>query len=285
MAKALIATFSQYGSTRKVSELIAKGFLSANWEIDHFIIGSNDVPALTGYDVIGIGSPTYFFRPPFIVKDFILSLKNLSQISSFVFVLHGTHQGTCGNWIRNQLKAKGAKDLGYFLCTGADYWMGYIKRGYMFAPDSPSDNELSDAEEFGKIISKRFGEQDPEVEPYDSSIPAMYGLEKFLTNRTFSKLMYSKTFRADKTCDNCGICIKVCPTKNITEKVNGRPEWHSNCMLCATCELSCPKDAIHSAFDWSVFAPFMSFNINKAKKKGIPYANVEHSGGKTRLLN
>lgn len=152
MAKVLIATFSQYGSTGKVSEQITKSLRSSNWEVDHFSIGSDSVPDLKEYDVIGIGSPTYFFRPPFIVKDFVKSLKDLHQISSFVFFLHGTHQGNCGNWIRKQLKTKGAKDLGYFLSYGPDYWMGYLKRGYMFSPDSPSEKEFSSADEFGRTV-------------------------------------------------------------------------------------------------------------------------------------
>jgi flavodoxin/NAD-dependent dihydropyrimidine dehydrogenase PreA subunit len=281
MIKALIATFSQTGSTEKVSEQIAKGLRSAGWEIDHFSIGSNDVPDLKIYDVIGIGSPTYYYRPPFIVRDFIQSLKKLSQTSSFVFILYGTHLGNCGNWIRNQLNVRGSKDLGYFYCAGADYYMPYVKRRHLFSPDSPTEKELSSAEEFGKTVTKRFNEENPEIEPFDSSTPIMYGLERFFANRTFSRLLYSKVFRVDNNCNSCGICIKRCPTNNITEKGKGQPQWHSNCLLCATCELNCPKDAIHSAFDWFIFAPFMNYNINMAKKKSIPYVKVEHSSGKT----
>ena len=90
-----------------------------------------------------------FFRPPFIVEDFVNNLKGLENKSFFVFVLHGTHPGNCPNWIRRKLKTKGAKDLGYFISFGVDFWMGYIKRGIMFSPpDSPTKTELSSAEDF-----------------------------------------------------------------------------------------------------------------------------------------
>lgn len=284
MVKLLIATFSQTGSTKKVASQIANGLTSSNWEFTHYNISGNGLPDLDEYDVIGIGTPTYFFRPPFIVMDFIENLKNLKGKSSFVFVLHGTHPGDCGNWIRRRLKSKGTKDLGYFSSFGKDYWMGYIKRGIMFSPDSPSENDLASAEGFGKEMVARYKDKNPKVEQYDPPTPLMYGIERMLVARPFAKLMYSKTFRADSNCDNCGICIKKCPVNNITEKSNGKLTWHSDCILCATCELSCPKDAIHCAFDWIIFAPFMHYNIRKSKNKQIPFAKVEHSGGKTRLV-
>jgi flavodoxin/NAD-dependent dihydropyrimidine dehydrogenase PreA subunit len=284
MKKVLIATFSQAGSTKKIADQIAKGLSSSDWEIDYFNISEKQVPYTDEYDVIGIGTPTYFFNPPFIVKDFVNNLRNLQDKSSFVFVLHGTHRGDCGNWIRRKLKSKGTKDIGYFTSYGADYWLGYIKRGVMFSPESPTESELAAAEKFGEKVAAAFTEQNPEVDPFDPSTPIMYGLERMLVARPFAKLMYSKTFSADKNCDNCGICIQECPVQNITEKSNGKPKWHSNCMLCATCELSCPKDAVHSAFDWFIFAPFMNYNIRASKNKNIPYANVEHAGGKTQLI-
>jgi len=284
MAKVLIASFSQTGSTKKVADLIAKGLQSSNWEITHCNISESDIPKLDEYDIIGIGSPTYFFRPPFVVLDFVNKLERLNKKSTFVFVTHGTHTGSCGNWIRKTLIRKGSIDLGYFKSFGEDYWLGYIKRGVMFSPGSPSNMELDSAEEFGKALISRYGDKNLMVEPFDPSTPAMYSIEKMLVARPFAKLMYSKTFKADKACDNCGLCIKECPINNISEKKNGKPKWNSNCMLCATCELICPKDAVHSAFDWMIFAPFMTYNIKKSKKKGIPFAAVEHSGGKTHLL-
>ncbi|MDX1284751.1 MAG: hypothetical protein R3182_07065, partial [Draconibacterium sp.] len=168
---------------------------------------------------------------------------------------------------------------------GADYWLGYIKRGVMFSPDSPTDTELNAAEEFGKKIMDADNDDNPKTVPYDPPTPIIYGLERMLVARPFAKLMYSKTFSANKNCDLCRVCIDKCPTKNIIQKKNGKLKWKSDCMLCATCELSCPKDAIHSAFDWVIFAPFMNYNIRASKNKKIPYANVVHSEGKTKLIS
>lgn len=282
MTKVLIASFTQSGSTKKVADLIAKGLKTSDWEITHLNISVSDIPKIEEYDIIGIGSPTYFFRPPFIVMDFINSLDGLNNKATFVFISHGTHSGDCGNWIRRTLKSKGSRDLGYFKSFGRDYWLGYVKRGVLFSPDSPSIKELDSAEKFGKALITRYHDPKLAVESFDQSTPVIYGIERMLLARPFAKLMYSKTFRADSRCDSCGLCIKKCPVNNITEKKDGKPKWNSNCILCASCELVCPKDAVHSAFDWMIFAPFMNYNIRKSKKKQIPYVNVEHKDGETR---
>ena len=285
MIKILIATFSQSGATKKVAMQIAKGLSESGCEVTHFKIDEVNTPDLETFDIVGIGTPTYFFRPPFIVMDFIGRLKGLENKSSFVVITHGTNQGDCGNWLRRKLKEKRSRDLGYFGCFGADYWLGYVKRGVMFSPDSPDEVELAHAEKFGKKLVSRFESQSPVVEPFDPKTPPMYALERMLVARPFAKLFYSKTFRVDSKCDNCGICIKKCPVSNISEKENGKLKWQSKCILCATCELSCPKDAIHAAFDWLIFAPFMQYNIRHSKKKGIPFVKVAHLKGKTNVIH
>ncbi|MDX1285952.1 MAG: flavodoxin family protein, partial [Draconibacterium sp.] len=118
MKKVLLATFSQSGSTKKIADQIAKGLQSSNYEVSHFNITNNSTPNPDEFDIIGIGTPTYFFNPPFIVQDFVNNLTNIENKASFVFVLHGTHRGNCGNWIRRKLKSKGTKDLGYYASYG-----------------------------------------------------------------------------------------------------------------------------------------------------------------------
>lgn len=237
MTKVLIATFSQNGSTKKIADQIALGLGSANFDVSQLSITENKSPDIKEYDIIGIGTPTYFFRPPFNIIDFVSNLQRLENKSTFVFISHGTNQGNCGNWIRA----------------------------------------------FGRSIASRYTVQSPQIEKFDPPTPFLYGLERMFVSRPLAKIMYSKTFRADNNCDNCRICIKKCPIGNISENTYGKLKWQSKCLLCATCELSCPKDAIHSALDWVIFAPFMTYNIRHSKNKKIPFVNVTHRKGKTVL--
>jgi ferredoxin/flavodoxin len=51
------------------------------------------------------------------------------------------------------------------------------------------------------------------------------------------------SFHADKKCNKCGICAKVCPVQNIT-LAEGKPVWHHKCEQCFACLQWCPQEAI-----------------------------------------
>lgn len=279
--KVLLVEFSQTGSTLKIGDEIAMGIQSLGCEISFHTINGKELPNFDEFDIIGIGTPVYAFRPPYLVTDFINTLPDLSGKSFFVFVLHGTNPGNTGNLIRRRLKRKHGKDVGYFLCHGADYFVGYLKRGYLFSPDSPTKFELGSAFRFGKLVVRRDQSDIRETEKYDRPTPLIYAIERVTTSRLLTKKLYTKMFRVNGRCDGCEKCLKTCPTHNIVMGIDKRPVWNNNCLLCATCELECPKDAIASCYDWNVFAPFMNYNIHRAKKKRVPYVRVSHEGGKT----
>jgi NAD-dependent dihydropyrimidine dehydrogenase PreA subunit len=65
------------------------------------------------------------------------------------------------------------------------------------------------------------------------------------------RFFLSKTFIAGSGCDNCGICIKGCPTRSI-KMVNDRPYWKLTCESCMRCLNNCPKNAIEAAHGMAV---------------------------------
>jgi len=60
------------------------------------------------------------------------------------------------------------------------------------------------------------------------------------------RFFLSKTFIANYNCNNCGICIKECPTSSI-KLVGGRPYWKLTCESCMRCLNRCPERAIEAA--------------------------------------
>lgn len=282
--RVLIAEFSQTGSTLKVGDEIAMGLQSYGCEVSFQTINGTGLSSLNDFDIIGIGTPVYAFRPPFLVMDFINSLPDLNGKYFFVFTLHGTFPGNTGNIIRRKLQKKHGHDAGYLLCHGADYFIGYLKQGYLFSPDSPTKSDLQSAFEFGKKVATRCQSDIRKTERYDHSTPFIFALERLTTNRLITKMLYTKMFKADGRCNGCEICVKRCPTHNIVMGLDKKPVWQKNCLLCATCELKCPNDAITSCYDFVGFAPFMFYNIRKAKKEKIPYVRVRQEGGKTIRL-
>ncbi|MCX5851720.1 MAG: 4Fe-4S binding protein [Deltaproteobacteria bacterium] len=88
-----------------------------------------------------------------------------------------------------------------------------------------------------------------------------------------------------KKCNSCGICIKKCPTKNITMNKKDFPKWGRNCISCWYCEMSCPTEAITSTVDWPIMIPFMKYNISKALSTlSIDKTKVTFSKGKVKRI-
>ena len=286
MPKSLIVYFSQGGTTARVAEHIANGLRTAEFQVDLCNMKDERPPDLGGYDLFGIGLPVYYFRPPFNVTDYVSGLPDLNGLPAFVFVLHGTYRGDAGNAIRHALARRGAREVGYFHCRGADYALIYLKKGYLFSPDHPTAEELAQSEAFGREVAAHAAGQ-PYARPEDDQPPSMvYRLERFLTNRWLARQVYSRLFRVDaKKCTACGLCTKLCPTGNITEDKGGHPVWGRNCLLCLTCEMKCPQDAITSPVSWLLFQPFIIYNVRQASRDpSLDHVRVIHSHSRTQLV-
>jgi len=65
------------------------------------------------------------------------------------------------------------------------------------------------------------------------------------------RFFLSKTFIANYNCNNCGICIKECPTSSIMY-VENRPYWKLTCESCMRCLNNCPQKAIEAAHGMAV---------------------------------
>ena len=290
MFKGLIVYFSQGGTTARVAESIAAGLRKEGYEIDLCNMKDKRPPDLSEYELFGIGYPVYYFRPPFNVTDYVNSLPDLAGLQAFVFVLHGTYQGDASNPIRRTLTRKGAREVGYFHCLGADFYLSYLKEGYLFSPDHPTKEELARAEAFGHqvagyAVGKPYILHEKEPPP-----PMVYHLERFLMSRWLVRQMYSRQFRVDaEKCTGCGLCIKLCPTRNITDRASGHPAWGRDCLLCLTCEMKCPEDAITSSagslFSRLLVIPHLCIlhNIRHASSDpSLDYVRVVHRHGRTK---
>ena len=56
-----------------------------------------------------------------------------------------------------------------------------------------------------------------------------------------------KSVRIDKDCNSCGVCVKICPMKNL-KVTNGKIDHNNNCTICYRCVNKCPQKAITSFF-------------------------------------
>lgn len=286
MSKCLIVFFSQGGTTRTTAEAVAKGLRAGNHDVDLHNLKDGPPSDQEKYDVLGIGCPAQYYRPAIIVSDYLDSLPDLSGKPVFTFILHAAYPGDAGNMVRRELEKKGGKEMGYARYPGAGYFLGYLKQGYQFSPKHPKPDMVAQAELFGRELSARIAGKAYAKADYDAPTPMIYRLERFLTNRLLIRQLYSRLFGVNrKKCSACGVCMKLCPTRNISEDNSGRPVWGRNCIFCFACETKCPKEAIASPVTWFMFWPFMVYNTRTAAADpAIEHARVTHANGRTTVV-
>jgi len=190
MKKALIAYFSQGGTTRSISEQILSGIKKSGFHVDLYNIADDHPPDINDYAMIGVGSPTYIFRPPFNVLKYIKSLPELNGLPFFIFVLYGTKPGATGKILRHALFIKGGRQIGYAKFKGADFFLGYLQRGFLFSPDNPDKNELENAHAFGQTITDNYSDGNYIKSEKDLN-PGIVSIENLITKKFFVKYIYS----------------------------------------------------------------------------------------------
>lgn len=286
MRKALIAYFSQNGSTARVGETIARGLRAEGYQVHLHNVNDGPAPSPGGYDLLGIGSPVFYFRPPFLMQDYVDALPKLRGIPAFVYVVHGTYRGDTASSLRKTLSRKGARDIGQFASLGYDTFFSYIKEGFLFSHRYPRPEDFDSAEGFGREVAARASGKPFIPESPDPRPRNIYRLERFFTNRWLTRHIYSRLFTVDvKKCKGCGLCARACPTRNIVLEAPGLLKRGRACILCLGCEAKCPEGAITSPVSWPMFRPFMMYNVYHASRDlALEYVRVLHSRGRTRFV-
>ena len=291
MPRAAIVYFSQNGTTAQVAGSIAAGLRDAGYGVVLSNLRDEPPPDVGSCDILGIGSPVYYYRLPFNVTDYLESLPPIEDKPVFYFLVHGSHAFDAVNSLRHFVARRGAIDVGYFHCYGEAYFLGHLREGYLFSPDHPSSHELERATAFGTDAARRAAEGRSASAKDEPRPPFVYRMERRMLDRWLVEQLYSRLFKVDpEKCTACGICLDICPTKNIRENEDGRPLWGRNCLYCLSCEMQCPEDAIRSAISRPItrmlIRPLLRYNVkNWARETGLDHVAVLHERGQTRRLD
>jgi len=151
--KVLIIYFSQTGSTKKIAEAIQKGILKSGNVGDITQIKKVDINILKSYDLIGIGTPTFYFREPVNVKNFIMHLDKLEGKHCFIFATHGSVIGNTFYYMEEELNKKGLKVIGAF-----DTYANSSMRVYptpMHTAGHPDEIEIREAKNLENQFAKK----------------------------------------------------------------------------------------------------------------------------------
>ena len=189
-------------------------------------------------DRVGLVFPVHIWGVPFHVVQFVNHLQ----------VKHGTHlfavAVNAGQPAATLLQMqKLMSNQGFLLASGYSVVMpsNYTPWGGP-GPIDRQQRLFRDAQEKVKEIADAvlLGERN-EVERGPLWQNILFSWIYKLSFRKVSKM--DEKFWVDDRCNGCGICLKVCPAKNINV-INEKPVWLHHCEQCLACLQWCPQEAI-----------------------------------------
>jgi len=264
--KTLIIYFSQTGNTRQIAERIHDGIARVTGQCDIRPLSDIDNKSLLDYDLVGLGSPVFYYKEPFHVRDFIESLPELSDRHWFIFCTHGNVIGNFFSSVADLLKKKKAIVIGYHN-SYANITVPYYPRP-SYTSGHPDAYDLEQAEAFGREMAER----SPKITGPDSGLipePGPVSSEEWIqdshrmTQKALKKVMPKFSLNIE-TCIRCHQCEDDCPVHGIDVE-SDPPVLQEPCIFCLRCVNICPTASIVA--DWTSLVAMAPANFARYKKE------------------
>ena len=177
---------------------------------------------------IGIIAPVYLNDIPSVMKEFLLHL-SFANNTPYVFAVLSSGSGKNKNGFQNISIALAQQQVQLSLANDIMMPSSFQTRNNM-------DEILGEAPQKISEICKSIEERRRNYTPERSM--------KLPKNFTKLSFLYKSLTRMTVTdqCNGCGLCAKLCPTKNITIE-NGKAVHGNNCIACIACANWCPNHA------------------------------------------
>ena len=246
--KAEIYFFSGTGNTLQIAKIISN-LIKA--DINPIIKFINNNKITLKANIIIIIFPVYYGNLPNIIRVFAEKLVNIKNKKFILIANYGGGTGVSLITLSRIIKSKGGIIFGrYGLHMPQNSF-------YKFWENNKKTTEKTN-EKIRKIV-KYFNKKNLfsnnlllELIQIPFQILFNFLVKRHLIkitnenkNISIKELIYKtdKSFITNNNCNGCGICVKVCPVKNITIK-NKIPKWLNHCENCMACYNYCPQKAI-----------------------------------------
>jgi ferredoxin len=186
-------------------------------------------------ECLGFVFPNYSGGPPQMVVDFIKNIELPSQGTAYLFAIatYGAMKGNIIAFVAECFSLRGWQ-LNYWATIwsypNAVIFYPMIKAARFFANKS-----VRKAKRVAKEIFAR--KEKPSPPPNETAVKRYKDFMKPLPGN-------DKNYYVSDACISCGICVSICPARNISLGEAGKPIFHHHCECCMACIQHCPKRAI-----------------------------------------
>ena len=263
--KCLLIFYSGTGNTKYLTDKLKIKLEVEGFEVDVYRINPLKLETLdlSNYSLIGIGYPIYGFNLPGIVHKFFKKQKFIKGQRVFVYKDSGetySANDSSSLALKHILKRQKTNFTNEY-----HFVMPY---NIHFRFEENLVKEMLDMDEkLMAILVKEIKDNIPNVKKYKFINNLInYPLRLTYIGGNINVLFYKVD---TNKCIKCGLCIKGCQTNNIYFDKDGKVKFHHKCIMCMSCTLNCPKDAIRMGLfnSWRVNKPYNFEEIEKIELK------------------
>lgn len=234
----MVLYFSGTGNSRYIAKRIAEKLGDTLFDINAAIKESAATAIETTDGRLVFVVPTYAWRIPLVVRDWIEHAEFAGNNKKTWFVMD------CGGEIGNAAK--------YNIELCGDKAFEYMGTAQIVMPENYiAMFSVPVREKAAEIISRAEPAIDRCISCIENGerfpIPRNNLYDRFMSGPVnglfYSLFVKADAFTAGEKCEGCGKCVTICPLNNIA-LVDGRPRWDKNCTHCMACIAYCPTNAI-----------------------------------------